>query len=297
MLPQATMKRGFRAKRWAQSTILERDTEMGTSPPGGRIRIGMGQMLVEPGNPRANLQRAVRMIGDAAREGCRIVVLPECLDLGWTHPSARTLAQPIPGPSSLELSRAASEANIHVVAGLTERAGERIYNAAVLIDPAGRLLGTHRKINILDIARDLYSVGDRLLVARTDLGTVGMVICADNFPETLCLGRALASMGAQILLSPCAWAVPADYDHRRQPYGDLWKDSYTTLARLDRIPVVGVSNVGRLTEGPWKGRKCIGCSLAVNGEGEIVAQAPHGEQAECLLSVEIALKPFEQDAR
>ena len=46
------------------------------------IRVGMAQMLVEPGSRAANLARAARMVSDAASRGCGVVVLPECLDLG-----------------------------------------------------------------------------------------------------------------------------------------------------------------------------------------------------------------------
>jgi aliphatic nitrilase len=71
------------------------------------------------------------------------------LDLGWAHPSARELAVEIPGPMSEALCRAAAEAGLHVVAGLTERAGSAIHNAAVLIDLGGEILLKHRKINLL----------------------------------------------------------------------------------------------------------------------------------------------------
>lgn len=259
--------------------------------PGTTVKLAMGQMLVEGGLWEANLGRAAGMIGEAAVEGCRGVVLPECLDVGWTHPSARRLAEPIPGPTSDRLCRAAADAGVWVVAGLTERAGEGIYNAAVLIAPDGEIRLKHRKINILDIAQDLYATGDRLSVVRTPLGTIGVNICADNFPDSLCLGHAIARMGAEVLLSPSAWAVPADHDPVAEPYGGLWKGSYSRLARLYEMPVIGVSNVGRLSEGPWKGRKCIGCSLAVGGDGQVLAEAPYGETAECLTLIEIELTP------
>lgn len=255
------------------------------------IRVAMAQMLVEGGRPESNLRRAMGMICDAARQGCQVVVLPECLDIGWTHPLARQLAQPIPGPNCDLFCQAAREARIHVVAGLTERDGARIYNAAVLIDPEGQILLKHRKINELDIALDLYSVGDRLGVAHTALGTIGVNICADNFPDSLVLGQSLARMGAQVLLSPCAWAVPADYDNAQQPYGDLWKGAYSTLARLHKMPIVGVSNVGWLDAGPWQGRKCIGCSLAVGPDGEVLVQGPYGEDAESLIVVQLRVLP------
>jgi hypothetical protein len=57
------------------------------------------------------------------------------------------------------------------------------------------------------------------------------------------------------------------------------------------MTVVGVSNVGWLTAGPWKGRKCIGCSLAVGPGGEILARGPYGDTAEDLIVVEVAPRP------
>jgi hypothetical protein len=53
------------------------------------------------------------------------------------------------------------------------------------------------------------------------------------------------------------------------------------------MTVVGVSNVGWLRAGPWKGRKCIGCSLAVGPGGRVLAQGPYGEAAEAMIPVEI----------
>jgi predicted amidohydrolase len=251
------------------------------------IRIGMAQMLIEGAQPGANLERADRFIRDAAAKGCRLVVLPECLDLGWTDPCARDLAQPIPGPHTQRLAESAARANLFVVAGLVERAGALLYNAAVLIDPRGDLLLVHRKINELAIAHDLYSIGDRLGVVHTELGTLGIAICADNFPNSLAIGHVLARMGAQLLLSPSAWAVDADYDNAHTPYGDRWRCAFRELGRLYDLPVIAVSNVGWLTAGPWKGRKAIGCSMATNGRGEIVAPGPYGESAEALLVVEV----------
>lgn len=255
------------------------------------IKIAMAQMLVKGGDAEANLDRAEQMIRQAADMSCDLVLLPECLDVGWTHPSARQLAEPIPGRNSERLADLARSTGIHVVAGLTERDGERIYNAAVLIAPSGQILLVHRKVNILDIAQNLYSTGDRLSVADTTLGRLGINICADNFRESLCLGHSLAAMGAQAILSPCAWAVPADHNPIAEPYGGLWIDTYTEVARQHGIPVVGVSNVGPLDAGPWAGRKCIGCSLAVDRQGQIALQAGYGESAETLPEVVLQLGP------
>ena len=70
----------------------------------------------------------------------------------------------------------------------------------------------------------------------------------------------------------------------------LWRDSYSALARLYDLTIVGVSNVGPMTSGPWAGRKCIGCSLAVGPSGDVLLQGPYGEAAEALLNVEVTLR-------
>lgn len=255
------------------------------------FRAAMGQILVEAGRRGLNLDRAVSAVQQAAAEGCRLVVLPECLDLGWGDPCARDLAQPIPGPHVERLQAAARQHRLYVAAGLVERAGKKLFNAAVLLSPDGEILLHHRKINELDIAHDLYSVGDRLGVVETELGTFGLDICADNFGDSLAVGHVLCRMGAQVILSPSAWAVDADHDNTSEPYGKLWLDSYSELARLYDVTVIGVSNVGRIIGGGWKGRKVIGCSLAVGPGGEVLARGPYGEDAEATICVDVQPRP------
>jgi len=259
------------------------------------FKLGMGQLLVKGGAMDDNLDRAVGMIETAAVGGCSIAVLPECSDLGWTHPSARDLAHPIPGPGSDRISAAARDSGIYVVIGLTERSGDRIYNSAILVSPEGEILALHRKINVLGIAQDLYSIGDRLTVVETPLARIGLDICADNFPSSLVLGHSLARMGCNLLLSPSAWAVDADHDNEKNPYGDTWKKGYCTLAHLYDLTLVGVSNVGWMNAGPWKGRKCIGCSLAVGPGGEVIAQGPYGEEADEVIVIPV--RPTDPEAR
>jgi predicted amidohydrolase len=246
----------------------------------------MAQTLVVGGEPEANLERAMQAVQEAGARQCDAVVLPECLDLGWTHPSARGKAEPIPGRHSKVLADAAREAGIWLAAGLVERAGEHIYNSAVLYAPSGELVLRHRKLNELTLAHDLYRLGTSVQVVDTDLGRVGLLICADLFPDALEYGRALGRMGCELLLSPCAWAVPADHDNQKEPYGQLWRDAYRQLTAEFPMTVVGVSNVGVLSEGPWKGRRVIGCSLAVGPGGRILAEGPYGENAQDMLVCE-----------
>jgi len=176
-----------------------------------------------------------------------------------------------------------------VAAGLTERDGACIHNTAILLSPEGEILARHRKINELAIAHYLYDRGTSIQMAHTAAGDAGLLICADNFPETVEFAHALGRMGARLLLSPCAWAVDADHDNAADPYGGLWLGSYSQITRAHRMTVVGVSNVGWITDGPWKGRKCIGNSIAMGPGAELLAMGPYGVDAEALITIEAPL--------
>lgn len=258
----------------------------------GPFRLALIQMRVDAGDRVANLARAGRMILEAVHAGAQVVLLPEVMDLGWTHPAARLQAEPLPeGATCSQLREWARQHAVYLCAGLTERAGDSVFNAAVLIDPRGEVLLHHRKLNELAFAHDCYAQGDRLAVTATPLGTFGLMICADAFAPGQILSRGLAWMGADLLLSPCAWAVPADHDNRRQPYGQLWLDNYGPVARDFQIWIAGCSNVGWITAGPWKGRPCIGCSLVIGPDGRTVQQGPYGADAETILMVDIQPRP------
>jgi predicted amidohydrolase len=253
-----------------------------------RYELALAQMAVVGGDLPGNLQRAERMIAEAAAHGSRLVVLPETLDLGWTHPASGLSAEPVPyGEPFRRLAQAAAAGRIIVCAGLTERAGDRVFNAAVIIGADGRLLSLHRKIAELDIGEAFYARGDRLTVVPTELGTLGLMICADGNAPGQVLSRSLCAMGAGIILSPCAWAVTADHDQAREPYGGMWREAYGAVAADFPVWIAGVSNVGPMDAGPWAGRNCIGCSLVVAPGGREALQGPYGVAAEALLYIDV----------
>lgn len=178
-----------------------------------------------------------------------------------------------------------------VCAGLIERCGDRLFNSAVLISASGEILLHHRKLNELDFARALYTRGDRLGVAETPWGRVGLMICADAFAEGLVVARSLGHMGAKLILSPCAWAVPPTHDNIREPYGHLWRDSYGPPAREFGLIIAGCSNVGPVTAGEWCGWQCIGCSLVMGRDGAPLVAADYGARAERLIFTDLHITP------
>jgi len=256
------------------------------------FKLAMAQMRVVGGALDTNLEHAAEMIAEAARNGAQVVLLPEAMDLGWTDPSALTMAEPIPGGKSAALlTDMARKHQIYVCSGLTEKDGETVYNSAVLINPEGEIILLHRKINELDIGHPYYALGQSLQVVQTDLGAIGVMICADASTGDHVIPRALAYMGADVILSPSAWAVPADHNNNEDPYGEWWRKAYKPVARDFRIWIAGCSNVGWMTGGPWKGSKVIGCSMLVAPGGEEVMNAPYGVDADTILYVDIQPEP------
>lgn len=253
--------------------------------------LAMGQMLVVGGDVAGNLARAASTVREAAANGAKVVVLPEVLDCGWCDQSAREGAREIPGGASLEiLNEAAAGNRVYLCAGLSEREGDLLYNSAVLLGPGGELLSKHRKVNELDIGKEIYATGtEATAVGETEFGRVGLMICADGFFVGESLTRSLAARGAQLILSPCAWAVPPDHDQRKEPYGALWRDVYGRVARETGIWIAGVSNVGLIRHGGWAGHHCIGSSMLVGPDGEVRASGSYGIGAREIVYFEVVM--------
>ena len=254
------------------------------------LKIGMGQLLVEGGEPERNLKRAGKMLEEAAEKSCRLVLLPECLDFAWTHPSAKTEAQPIPGPYSDILCKLAKTYNLYLCAGLTERSEDKVYNTAIFISPEGNILLKYRKINVLTVAQDIYSIGETLSVVKTPFGVVGVNICSDNYIDSLDIGHTLARMGAQIILSPSSWTVDYSIVEGDILYGKKWLKPYQTLAVAHDLIVVSATAVGVIIGGVYEGKKMVGCSLAVNKDG-IVAEGKYNEFTGQLVIADITIPP------
>lgn len=127
-----------------------------------------------------------------------MVVFSELAPLG---PSLAN-AQPIPGPLEETFRALAARHRIWLIPGsFFERDGDRIYNTALVINPAGEVVGRYRKMFPFYPYEDGTSAGDQFLVFDVpDVGCFGVMICYDLwFPE---MARTLAVMGAEVILQP-----------------------------------------------------------------------------------------------
>jgi nitrilase len=171
----------------------------------------------------ASVQKAVELIGKAAREGAQLAVLPETFvplypSNAWARNSAAFAGSDelwerlwrnsvdVPGPLINELIEACRTHDIHVAVGVNERESERpgsLYNTLLLLSPEGLVL-KHRKLVPTHHERlfHAFGPGGDLGVADTALGRVGGLICWEN---RMPLARwAVYRQGPQIWLAPTA---------------------------------------------------------------------------------------------
>lgn len=244
-----------------------------------KVKIGMAQLLVEGGEPYRNFERAEKLVDEAKREQCDIVLLPEVIDFAWTHPSSIVESHPIPGEFSDRFCSMAREKKIYICVGLTERVSDtERYNTCLLIDDSGEIILKYRKINLLEVEFPFYTVGDRLHVVDTPFGTIGINICADNYGDSLHIGHTLARMGAQVILSPSAWTVDYSVTETDEPYHDKWIKPLRILADWHDLVVISTTSVGYIVGGPYEGKKMVGKSLAV-AKGRMLMEGVFNEFA------------------
>ena len=162
------------------------------------MKAGFIQFAPVFGEIEENIARIERLVKGTDAD---LIVLPELCNTGYLFTSRREaedLAEEVPGGRTTEaLLRLAREKNAHLVAGLAERSGSRLYNASVLVGPDGHV-ATYRKIHLFFEETLWFDPGDREWeVHDIGIGRVGMMICFDwIFPES---ARILALRGADLL--------------------------------------------------------------------------------------------------
>ena len=146
------------------------------------------QMDCRLGRPADNLAAVRVKLAEAAAAGARLVVFPECALTGYGLPdraAALDLAETVPGASTAALAADCDRLGVWAVVGLLERAGNRVFNAAALVSPGGRL-EVYRKVHLPCVGLDRFvDPGDQPFRVH-DLGglRVGLGVCFDlSFPE------------------------------------------------------------------------------------------------------------------
>src|SRR5918999_2666302 len=171
----------------------------------------------------ATIDKAVRLLHQAAHQDVRLAVFPEAFvsvypSGAWGHQAARfdgfdemwerlwASSIEVPGPAVEKLVAVCAERQLYCAIGINEREIDRpgsLYNTLLLVGPDG-ILTKHRKL-VPTMQERLFhgpGKGDDLNVADTSLGRIGGLICWEN---RMPLARyELYTKGVQIWIAPTA---------------------------------------------------------------------------------------------
>lgn len=155
----------------------------------GALRIALGEYDTGWHDPAGSLARAERLAVAAAREGARLIVLPEMCTTGFTMDAAGQ-AEWLDGASVSGLGRIATTAHMAVLAGvaLRERTAkaERTVNAAILFADDGAVRAIYRKQRVFGYAGEeqAYAAGDEAVTFTVEGVRIAPFVCYDlRFPE------------------------------------------------------------------------------------------------------------------
>ena len=166
------------------------------------VDVAVVQAASVPLDTDACVDKAIRLIGEAAATGAKLIVFPEAFITGYpkgltygTVVGARDAAGreefrlyieaaiEVPGPHTERLGKAAAEHGAYVVIGVIERELGTCYCTVLFFGPDGRLLGKHRKLMPTAMERIIWGFGDgsTLTVIDSPYGRIGSVICWENY--------------------------------------------------------------------------------------------------------------------
>ncbi|QEW23072.1 N-carbamoyl-D-amino acid hydrolase (plasmid) [Paracoccaceae bacterium] len=246
--------------------------------PEAAVTLAVLQMEPAFGETAANVARSLALIEDAAAKGAQVIVLPELCNTGYMFASraeAASLAEPVPsGPSSRAWIDIAARLGLHIVAGITESDGDRLYNSAVIIGPSG-YLGTYRKLHLWGDEALYFTPGDLgIPIFDTPLGRISCHICYDCwFPE---VWRLQAMQGAELICVPTNWVPIPGQDPTREAMANI---IVMGAAHSNSLFVAAADRVG--TE---RGQPFIGQSLIVSQTGWPVAGPASASDEETLIA-------------
>lgn len=226
----------------------------------------------------ANLQSIELGIKIASERGTRMVILPENAFCFGKQGFASQYFDALKAWSA----QAARHYGVYLLAGTlpcpyrpdgTPVADGKLRQSSLLFDPAGDCLARYDKIHLFKATVNdstgnydegrTFEAGNALIVADTEFGKVGMMVCFDiRFPT---LAVKLRELGADILTAPSAFTYQTGKAH--------WHALLTARALDSQCMVIGAGQTGDHVvnpSAPSNVRSTWGHSEFISSDGENV---------------------------
>ena len=257
------------------------------------LRIALCQATSEIGTPGhdprdANLERAVRMVKEAASQGANLALFGEVYLNGYrTDASLYDVSSRIDPPDEhvRQLVALSRETKTWIVMGLSRHGPiypGNLFNSSILVGPDG-VVGHYDKVHLANfvlpdgqIATEMvyWNVGDAYRVFETPWGRVGLQICRDvRYPEA---SRVLALMGAELIVN--STAAP---EIKKTA---TWKvDHFSTTRAIENQVWFAMAGV----LGEQRDMTLIGNSRIVSPVGEAIVRIPNGEESVVVCEIDM----------
>lgn len=214
-----------------------------------KIKVAATQMSVPTFSSKQNIEKAVKMVRDAAKAGANIILLQELFETPYfcqiEDYDYFKLAHTFENANILQVfSALAKELSVVLPISFFEKDVNVHFNSIAIIDADGQIVGKYRKTHIPDghqyEEKFYFTPGDNeYKVFQTKFGKIGVAICWDQwFPE---VARILTLLGAEILFYPTAIGSEPVLDKDSKNH---WQNAMKGHAAANIIPVVASNRIG-----------------------------------------------------
>ncbi|MCP4264952.1 MAG: carbon-nitrogen hydrolase family protein [Candidatus Brocadiaceae bacterium] len=240
---------------------------------GRKFKVSVIQFCSNEDRDR-NLKLVDKFIGNAVKDGARVVVLPEMFSCCGHTKVMVEKAEDIPGRTISFLSDKARIHGIYIVCGsIFERVGiNKVYNTSVIVGRTGEILVKYSKIHLFDVdiqdkirykESENVVAGNKMVTVNMGGIDVGLSICYDlRFCE---LFRSLALKGAKVVFIPSAFTATTGEYH--------WEPLIKARAIENQVFMVAANQIGTSPNDIT----CYGKSMIVDPWGRVLAKAKDNE--------------------
>ncbi|KAF5467196.1 hypothetical protein F2P56_017048 [Juglans regia] len=245
----------------------------GSDMAASTVRVAAAQMT-SVNDLAANFATCSLLVKEAALAGAKLLCFPESFSyVGAKDGDSVKIAEPLDGPIMQKYCSLARESSIWLSLGGFQEKGpddEHLCNTHVVIDDAGNIRSTYRKIHLFDVnvpdgrvykESSFTEAGKDIVAVDSPVGRLGLTVCYDlRFPELYQQLR--FQHDAQVLLVPSAFTKVTGQAH--------WEILLRARAIETQCYVVAATQAGMNNDK----RESYGDSIIIDPWGTVVGRLP-----------------------
>lgn len=250
------------------------------------LKIALVSLRNALGDVDFNLARHRYWLDRALETGAKFIGFPEFGLTGWVEDPKQTLS--LASRPVREVERWARKHRVYLGFCLVERRAGKLYNAAVIAGPKGRV-GVMRKVNLVSRESRHYEPGREFPVFEVAGCKLGVTTCADGTRYEMV--NLLSLRGAEVIFAPHANSLGV-YGGNAAGWLKWRKERWPLFAKDCGVYLLGCNNAGLFEKRiPGEKRtKYCGGGAVFDFRGEVLANSPAGRTCrESLITAELDL--------